>query len=113
MLSGKQLMQAPVATEQQAAGPGETNGDDASEAAAVQQQDDSQSSEPLPLPYLQDADGRKQPLPGAKSIFIRGKLHVLISNFASSARWEAFMHQPSSRAAVCACTGMKVDVQVP
>jgi len=107
-------MQAPVATEQQAAaGPGETNGDEAANAAAVQQQDDSQSSEPLPLPYLQDADGKKQPLPGAKSIFIRGKLHVAHKHFVPSARWAAFEHQPFKQSSVCAsaCTGMNVDLQ--
>lgn len=39
---------------------------------SAQQQDASESRPPLPLPYLLDGDGRKQPLPGAKSIFVRG-----------------------------------------
>lgn len=32
------------------------------------------ADEPLPLPYVVIADGRKAPLPGAESIFLRGGL---------------------------------------
>lgn len=42
--------------------------------AATQQEDGSQDSTPLPLPYVLDANGKKQPLAGAKSIFIRSEL---------------------------------------
>jgi hypothetical protein len=43
-------------------------------ASVVQQEGGSPPTQPVPLPYLVDADGKKQPLPGSKSIFIRGKL---------------------------------------
>lgn len=49
----------------------------ATQPAAVsvaQQEGGSPPTQPVLLPYLVDADGKKQPLPGSKSIFIRGKL---------------------------------------
>jgi hypothetical protein len=75
-------MQAQAATEP-AAASGNTAGPDATGVAgvedsaksateAVHQDDVGPASAPLPLPYALDADGHKQPLPGAKALFIRG-----------------------------------------
>lgn len=76
--------------------------------AAAQQEDGSKgSAAALPLPYVADADGKKQPLAGAKSIFIRGKLIMLASglsttfnkHFMPSATNSAVDTSPGSKAA--------------
>jgi hypothetical protein len=32
----------------------------------------------VPLPYILGDDGKKQPLPGVQSIFLRGKLQLIL-----------------------------------
>lgn len=57
----------------QGGGAGGGAGGAAAVCAAAQPAQQHHAAAELPLPYLLDADGRKQPLPGAKSLFLRGE----------------------------------------
>lgn len=73
-----EVLQAQAAADPAAAGEAAGPADGAASASepfevlSAQQGDGNQPSQPLPLPYQLDADGKKQPLPGSKSIFVRG-----------------------------------------